>query len=200
MGWCNVDSDVDIVEHYEITKVPFILLMHPSKQQYEFIKNPKTATLGRVLGAYEEFYREAFISERQEAFEEIKARLAEYPVVIFIRGTPLTPLCKSSKFLVDSLNKLEIKYRSNDIMDDQRLKEWLKFYANWPSYPQLFINGKFIGGTEVVLQLAETGQLLPLIPPQCIKKNVLARIQQATNQSIVVLFMKGTPDKPADGY
>jgi monothiol glutaredoxin len=71
---------------------------------------------------------------------------------------------------------LEIKYKSHNILDDSKLKEWLKFYANWPCYPQLFISGKFIGGTEIVLQLAENGELMALIPPECVKANVLGRI------------------------
>ena len=68
MTWCDVDVDQDIVNRYEISKVPFMLLMHPSKQQCEYIKVPSIKNLAKVLGAYEEFYREAFVNERTEAF------------------------------------------------------------------------------------------------------------------------------------
>lgn len=112
----------------------------------------------------------------------------------------MTPMCKSSKFLVDQLNRMEIKFKSYNILEDGKLKEWLKFYANWPSYPQLFINGKFIGGTEIILQLCESEEFLRIVPPECIKENVLARINTAMTQSVVVLFMKGTPKDPFDGY
>lgn len=135
MTWCDVDTDKDVVNRFEITKVPFLLLMHPSKQQAEFIKIPSIKNLAKVLGAYEEFYREAFVNERTEAFREIEDKLSSFPIVMFIRGSPIKPQCKSSKVLVDQFEKLEVKYRSYDIMLDQKLKEWLKFYSNWPSYP-----------------------------------------------------------------
>ncbi len=109
-------------------------------------------------------------------------------------------MCKSSKFLVDQLNRMDIKFKSYNIQENGKLKEWLKFYANWPSIPQLFITGKFIGGTEINLQLCENEEFIPLVPPECIKENVLARIKTAQSQSIVVLFLKGTPKKPFDGY
>ena len=95
----------------------------------------RVETLGGILDAYEEFYRESFNNERKEAFEDIEEKLSSYPVVLFIRGTPTNPMCKSSKFLVDKLQRLDIKFRYYNIMEDGKMKEWLKFYANWPSFP-----------------------------------------------------------------
>jgi monothiol glutaredoxin len=93
------------------------------------------------------FYRESFNNELKEAFEDIVDKLSSYALVIFIRGTPSATMCKSSKFLVDQLNRLDIKFKSYNIQEDFKLKEWLKFYANWPRILQLFITGKFIGVT-----------------------------------------------------
>ena len=129
MTWCDVDTDKEITNHYEVTKVPFLLLMHvstndlinlyfypqPSKRQIEYIKQPRANTLAKVIGAYEEFYREQFVNEREEAFGEISFKLGQYPIVMFIRGTPAKPGCKSSKYLVDKLEKLDITFKSYDI-------------------------------------------------------------------------------------
>ena len=68
-------------------------------------------------------------------------------------------MCKSSKFLVDQLNRMDIKFKSYNIQEDGKLKEWLKFYANWPSIPQLFITGKFIGGMRLFCNFAKTKNL-----------------------------------------
>jgi len=68
MTWCDVDQDKEIIKYYEVTKVPFLLLMHPSKRQIEYIKQPRANTLAKVIGAYEEYYREQFVNERAEAF------------------------------------------------------------------------------------------------------------------------------------
>lgn len=123
-----------------------------------------------------------------------------FPIVVFMRGDPQQPECKSSKTLVECLTKMQVKFKTFDVLKDDNLKEWLKFYSNWPSFPQVYINQKFVGGTEIILQLVEADEFLQLIPSECIKANALERITQAMNKSIVVLFLKGTPDAPLDGY
>ena len=95
---------------------------------------------------------------------------------------------------------MEVKFKSYNILTDDNLKEWLKFYSNWPSFPQVYINQKFVGGTEVILELVDTDHFLELVPTECIKANALERIKTAMNQGTVVIFMKGTPKAPVDGY
>jgi glutaredoxin-related protein len=91
---------------------------------------------------------------------------------------------------------MDIKYKTFDILIDDNLKEWLKFYSNWPSFPQVYINQQFIGGTEIVLQLIESDDFLQLVPSECIKANALERIKIVMDKSVVVLYMKGSPTKP----
>ena len=102
--------------------------------------------------------------------------------------------------MVEQLENLEIKYKSYDILFNQKMKEWLKYYANWPSYPQLYIYGKFIGGTEIMLQLIEKDDFMSMIPSECIRTNAIERIQTSLAKSVVVMFIKGTKSKPFDGY
>ena len=102
--------------------------------------------------------------------------------------------------MVEQLDNLEIKYRSYDVFFNQKLKEWLKYYANWPSFPQLYIYGKFIGGTEIMLQLIEHDDFMAMIPSECIRTNAIERINTALNRSVVAIFIKGTKRKPFDGY
>ena len=109
--------------------------MQPKKKHIEYIKNPKSGGLAKVLGAYEEYYRLSFVNEQKEAFAEIEDKLASSSTVIFIRGTPANPACRASKQIVEQLDNLEIKYKSFDILFNQKLKEWLKYFANWPSFP-----------------------------------------------------------------
>ena len=107
----------------------------PKKKHVEYIKSPKSESLAKVLGAYEEYYRLSFVNEQKEAFIEIEDKLASSSIVIFIRGTPINPACRASRTMVEQLDSLEIKYKSFDILSSQKLKEWLKYYANWPSFP-----------------------------------------------------------------
>ena len=78
--------------------------------------------------------------------------------------------------------------------------EWLKQYSNWPSFPQIYIQQKFIGGTEIVLKMIERDEFMTLVPPECIRENALEKFQNSLKQNVVVLFLKGTPDRPGDGY
>ena len=107
----------------------------PNKQQAESIKNPKVTNLGTILGAYERLYKEQFNEERTIAYEEINQKLCIYPICVFIRGTHTNPQCKSSKKMLELLNKMEIKFRSFNILEDFKLKEWLKFYSDFQNFP-----------------------------------------------------------------
>ena len=140
------------------------------------------------------------MTQKKLAFKEIEMHLKSAAIVIFIRGDQKDPQCKASRMLVECLTKMQIKFKSIDILKDDCMKEWIKFYANWPNYPMVFIDGKFIGSTEIVMQLIENDKFLKLIPTECIKANSLERMMEAMNRSIVVLFMKGTATNPMDGY
>ena len=110
------------------------------------------------------------------------------------------PACRASKQMIEQLDNLEIKYKSVNILFNQKLKEWLKYFANWPQFPQLYIYGKFIGGTEIMLQLIENDDFMAMIPQECIRTNAIERINKAWSLSVVVIFIKGTKKRPFDGY
>ena len=102
--------------------------------------------------------------------------------------------------MVETLNRMEIKFKSYNILQDFQLKEWLKVYAQWQQYPMLFINGNFVGGTEFVTQMVDNESFTGIVPKECIRVNVIDRIKGAVGVSIVVLFMKGDRKNPKDGY
>lgn len=133
-------------------------------------------------------------------YEEIREKLNKHPICVFIRGTKSEPKCKSSKQMIETLKKMEVNFKSYDILEDIQLKEWLKFYASWPQFPMLFINSQFVGGTEFLVQMSDTQSLLSLIPKDCIKVNPLDKIKQTSSASAVVLYMKGDRKTPKDGY
>lgn len=95
---------------------------------------------------------------------------------------------------------MEVKYRPVNILADVRLKQWLKHYSNWPTFPQVYVNGKFMGGSEMIIDMIESEEFLSLIPQEAIKTNALERIKLALAKSMIVLFLKGTPTNPRDGY
>lgn len=81
---------------------------------------------------------------------------------VFMKGDQHAPKCKFSKKLMasfkDSSNGIGYKFGSFDILSDERIRQWLKFYSDWPTFPQVFVKGEFHGGVDVVCELIENGE------------------------------------------
>ena len=91
-------------------------------------------------------------------------------------------------------------YKTFDVLQSKKIRQWLKYYSNWPTYPQVFVEGKFIGGSDIVCELIAKEEFLDIVPPDIIKSNAFERIRTALSGSSVVLFLKGTPDAPKDRF
>jgi len=97
------------------------------------------------------------------AIERIQEQLASQPVVLYMKGTPDFPQCGFSSRVVQVLQACNAQYRAINIFEDQELREALKDYSNWPTYPQLYINGELIGGCDIVIDLYNKGELEPML-------------------------------------
>lgn len=91
--------------------------------------------------------------------ERIREQLESNPVILYMKGTPDFPQCGFSGQTVQVLNACDAKYAAVNIFEDQELREALKVYSNWPTYPQLYINGELIGGCDIVTDLYQKGEL-----------------------------------------
>ena len=92
--------------------------------------------------------------------EQLKERIESYlsnPVVLFMKGTPMFPQCGFSSKTARALEAVGIDYESVNILEDPELREGLKSYANWPTYPQLYVNGELIGGCDIVMEMYASG-------------------------------------------
>ena len=83
--------------------------------------------------------------------------------MMFMKGDKKAPFCKFSKQSVELLNELNIEYGSFDILTDEEVRQGLKEYSNWPTYPQLYVEGELIGGVDIMKEMKEDGSLLELI-------------------------------------
>ena len=86
--WCDVDRDKEIIDFYEVYKVPYVLILHPHKEDIEYIKNPRSSTIGKVMTAYEEYYNRLFQNERERDINYIDKKLMQFPIIVFMRGDP----------------------------------------------------------------------------------------------------------------
>lgn len=146
-------------------------------------------------------------TEKEETIEELNARIEKLihsnAMMLFIKGSPANPKCKFTRAILELLKKQGIvSFGYFDIWQDPKIKEQIKVYSDWATFPQLYINGKLIGGVDVVRDMIEEGEFEPLIPPQCKKQeeSLNDRLKRLIASKPAMLFMKGSPDDPKCGF
>ncbi|MCP2732457.1 Grx4 family monothiol glutaredoxin [Limnofasciculus baicalensis] len=94
-----------------------------------------------------------------EIKERIDTLLKGNKVLVFMKGTKLMPQCGFSNNVVQILNTLGVSYETIDILADQEIRQGIKEYSNWPTIPQVYVDGEFIGGSDVMIELYQNGEL-----------------------------------------
>ncbi|MBC26780.1 MAG: monothiol glutaredoxin, Grx4 family [Rhodospirillaceae bacterium] len=95
--------------------------------------------------------------------EMLQKEVNENDVVLFMKGSPVFPQCGFSAAVVQVLGELNIKYKGIDVLEDPSLRQGIKDFSNWPTIPQLYIKGEFIGGCDIIREMFESGELKTLI-------------------------------------
>ena len=95
--------------------------------------------------------------------ERIKQQLKDNPILLYMKGTPDFPQCGFSGRVVEILNACGARYAYVNILEDPELREALKEYSNWPTYPQLYIKGELVGGCDIMMQLYQSGELQKML-------------------------------------
>ena len=94
---------------------------------------------------------------------DVNTRLAEIvngnEVVLFMKGTPLFPQCGFSSRAVAILNHLEVEFHSVDVLQDSEIRQGIKAFSEWPTIPQLYVKGEFLGGSDIMMEMFEAGEL-----------------------------------------
>lgn len=104
-------------------------------------------------------------SKDKESLESrLKKLINQAPCMLFMKGNPTNPRCGFSRTIVSLLDTYKADYSSFDILQDNEVREGLKKYSNWPTYPQLYINGELIGGLDIVREMSESGDLESMLP------------------------------------
>ena len=96
-------------------------------------------------------------------FSRIRQEIEETPVVLFMKGTPMFPQCGFSAAVVQVLSNLGVKFKGIDVLTDPSLREGIKRFTNWPTLPQLYVKGEFVGGCDIVREMAANGELDQLL-------------------------------------
>ncbi len=96
-------------------------------------------------------------------FEQIKKNIAENDVVLYMKGTSDFPQCGFSGLVVSILKKLNVKFKCINVLENDEIRESIKKFSDWPTIPQLYIKGEFIGGCDITREMYEKGELQSLL-------------------------------------
>ena len=97
-------------------------------------------------------------------FERIREDVSDNEVVLFMKGTPVFPQCGFSAAVVHALSQLGVKFKGIDVLADPSLRDGVKQFSQWPTVPQLYVGGEFVGGCDIVTQMYQDGELAEMLP------------------------------------
>ena len=103
--------------------------------------------------------------------QNIENEINSNDVMLFMKGTPVFPMCGFSARVVEILNKVGVKFGSLNVLESDEMREGIKIYSNWPTIPQLYVKKEFIGGCDIITEMFESGELLELFNTNGINVN-----------------------------
>ncbi len=95
--------------------------------------------------------------------DRIAEDIAANDVILYMKGTPIFPQCGFSAAVVEILTQLGIKFKAVDVLKDPEMRDGIKAFSNWPTIPQLYVKGEFVGGCDIVREMFENGELKPFL-------------------------------------
>jgi monothiol glutaredoxin len=98
-----------------------------------------------------------------EIKERIDRIVKDNKIVVFMKGSKLMPQCGFSNNVVQILNALGVPYETVDVLSDQDIRQGIKEYSNWPTIPQIYVNGEFLGGSDIAIELYQSGELQEMV-------------------------------------
>ena len=105
-------------------------------------------------------------------FERIQSEIDSADVVLFMKGTPVFPQCGSSSTVVQVLTFMGIKFKGVDVLSDPEVREGIKEFSSWPTIPQLYVKGEFVGGCDIIREMAEQGEIIEFFTDKGIEVNI----------------------------
>ena len=109
-----------------------------------------------------------------EVFGRIRETIGKNDVLLFMKGTPVFPQCGFSAAVVDVLSELGVKFHGVNILVDDELRQGIKEFSQWPTIPQLYVKGEFVGGCDIIREMFQAGELQKLLADKGVTVNAAA--------------------------
>jgi len=203
-----------LTEKYKVTVVPTFVLLDATGKVVQRIEGgedvsqvtqatTKLAQASDTSDAAEVSSEPAALTPEERLSNRLERLVRSSEVMLFMKGTPTAPRCGFSRQAVEMLQEEDIAFGSFDILSDEEVRQGLKKYSDWPTYPQLYVNGDLIGGLDIVKEMKEEGPLteqLGITASSSKPASLEERLAQLVNRSPIMLFMKGLPSAPRCGF
>ncbi|KAM3716996.1 Glutaredoxin [Dirofilaria immitis] len=131
--------------------------------------------------------------EKNNVISRLESLVLQSPLMLFMKGTPDKPQCGFSNQIVSLLRGVDADFSSFDVLEDDEVRQGLKEYSHWPTYPQLYLNGKLVGGLDILKEELNDPDFCNKLPKL---KNKNGRLKALINKAPLMLFMKGSPEAP----
>uniref|UniRef100_A0A6V1P2P2 Glutaredoxin n=1 Tax=Heterosigma akashiwo TaxID=2829 RepID=A0A6V1P2P2_HETAK len=195
----------DLSSKYNIQAVPTFIALNGTTEigRVEGVDAPG---INRLVESLSKVEAQAMTKPDEDAPLEpsvvarLKSLVNSAPVILFMKGTTEEPKCKFSRKVLEILKGQGISFATFNILQDEEVRQTLKKYSDWPTYPQLYVNGDLVGGVDIIEQLANDGALQETCTVARRGPSLEERLGQLVRTAPVMLFMKGNPEEPRCGF
>jgi len=194
----QAESLAEISMKHEIVAVPTVLLFRQGKA-IDRVDGVNAAELTKKVKAHAATKLPLSTAPvpKEDLDTKLKRLINANKCMLFMKGHPDEPKCGFSRQTVGLLAGIDAQYGTFDILTDDEVRQGLKTYSNWPTFPQLYIDGELIGGLDIIKEMMETGEFQGMIP---IKVKLEDRLKKLVGKAPVMIFMKGDPETPKCGF
>lgn len=191
----------EISMKHEITAVPTFILFSGGKA-VDRVDGAKAAELTKKVQQHAQV---AMLPQPAEKPKEdlntrLKKLINQAPCMLFMKGTPVDPKCGFSRQIVEIFAEHRVLYGSFNILSDETVRQGLKTYSDWPTFPQVYCGGELIGGLDIIKELVSGGELSSTLPCKRSQAEIDERLKALTTSAPVMVFMKGSPEEPRCGF
>merc|ERR1712112_771021 len=194
----KAENLAEISMKHEIVAVPTVLLFRQGKA-IDRVDGVNAAELTKKVKAHAatKLPLGAAPAPKEDLETKLKRLINANKCMLFMKGHPNEPKCGFSRQTVALLAGIDAQYGTFDILTDDEVRQGLKTYSNWPTFPQLYIDGELIGGLDIIKEMVQSGDLQGMLPT---KTKLEDRLKTLINKAPIVVFMKWDPDTPKCGF
>jgi len=191
----------EISMKHEIVAVPTILIFRAGKA-IDRVDGANAAELTKKVKSHSAAKLDNLAlavapAKKEDLDTKLRRLIKAHKCMLFMKGRPEEPKCGFSKQTVAILDDLKAEYGTFDILTDDEVRQGLKKFSDWPTYPQLYIDGELVGGLDIIKEMVASGDMQTMLP----KKEALEdRLKMLTNKAPLMVFMKGDPSTPKCGF